>query len=57
MDSRIGGKKKILFLFPPIKKDERLGQGINAQIRKGMKESKGCLKEERKIFEYLRITS
>lgn len=47
MDSRIRREEENL-LFPPIKKDKRVGQGINAQIRKGMKESKGPFKEGKK---------
>lgn len=54
-DSRLEGKKKILFLFPPIENDERVEQGVNVQISKGMKESKGPLKEEKKIFNFLQL--
>lgn len=56
-DSRLEGKKKILFLFPPIENDERVEQGVNVQISKGMKESKGPLKEEKKNLQFLTITS
>lgn len=36
-DSRIGEKQKIVFLFPPIKKNERVGQGINQERNERVK--------------------